>query len=307
MVLHDLLNDLAVAATLGPVSGEKRPLLEQLWEATRESDVLVLDRNFGDYSLVSWAVLTKRNVIIRCRRQSFSVVEKFWQSDKIEAIVTLKVSQVYKTQQFVKAHGLPESVTVRLLKFTLPTGETEVLLTTLCDRRRYPRAAFYLVYGWRWRDETHYNRIKNIFAVERFSGESEHVIRQDFFGVIFLSSLESVLTKKAQTALNEQHQENENATAAKVNRAVSYVALVDEAVDLLLDKRVPPEEVLDRLHLLFKRPQHDTKPDETMIVQTLTLRANCAIIAITSAFWLNLIPLGYRRHSNACPLSLAYF
>jgi len=44
------------------------------------------------------------------------------------------------------------------LKFTLPTGETEVLLTTLCDQRRYPTAEFYQVYGWRWGNETYYDR-----------------------------------------------------------------------------------------------------------------------------------------------------
>jgi Transposase DDE domain len=253
VVLHDLLNDIGLQASLGPVSGEKRPLLEQLWEATEESDVLVLDRNFGDYSIVAWAVVSNRDVIIRCRRQSFSVVEEFWQSDKLEAIVTLNVSQSAETQRYVRAHSLPESVPVRLLKFTLPTGETEVLLTTLCDRRQYPRKEFYTVYGWRWGDETYYDRIKNIFEVERFSGESEQIIRQDFFGVIFLSTLESVLTKSAQAVLIERDQAREPETQAKVNRAVSYVSLVDEAVGLLLDERVHPEDALDRLRQLFQK------------------------------------------------------
>jgi hypothetical protein len=253
VVLHDLLNDIGLQASLGPVSGEKRPLLEQLWEATSESDILVLDRNFGDYSIVAWAVLTNRDVIIRCRRQSFSVVEEFWQSDKREAIVTLKVSQSAVTQHFVFEHNLPESVRVRLLKFTLPTGETEVLLTTLCDRRRYPRKEFYTVYGWRWGDETYYDRIKNIFEVERFSGTTEQVIRQDFFGVIFLSTLESVLSKSAQEVLKERDEARETETNAKVNRAVSYVSLVDEAVGLLLDERVHPEDVIERLHQLFQK------------------------------------------------------
>jgi hypothetical protein len=252
VVLHDLLNDIGLKASLGPVSGEKRPLLEQLWEATEESDILVLDRNFGDYSIVAWAVLTRRDVIIRCRRQSFSVVEEFWQSDKLEAIVTLSVSQSAETQRYVREHGLPESVRVRLLKFTLPSGETEVLLTTLCDRRQYPRKEFYTVYGWRWGDETYYDRIKNIFEVERFSGATEQIIRQDFFGVIFLSTLESVLTKSAQAVLSERDQARETETQAKVNRAVSYVSLVDEAVGLLLDERVHPEDVLDRLRQLFR-------------------------------------------------------
>jgi Transposase DDE domain len=251
VVIYDLLNDLALQSSLGPMSGEKRPLLEQLWETTYESDVLVLDRNFGDYSIVAWSVLTKRDVIIRCRRQSFSVVEEFWNSNQIEQIVTLNVSQFAGTKRFVREHGLPESVTVRLLKFTLPTGETEVLLTTLCDQRQYPRKEFYTVYGLRWNQETYYDRFKNIAEVERFSGESERVIRQDFFGVLFLTTLESVLTKSVQKELSARDEARETETPAKVNRAVSYVALVDEAVGLLLDEQVHPEDVIDRLRQLF--------------------------------------------------------
>ncbi len=253
VVLYDLLNDIGLNASLGPVSGEKRPLLEQLWETTIEGDILVLDRNFGDYTIVAWAVNTKRDVIIRCRRRSFSVVEEFWESDKIETIVTLNVSQSTETKRYVRQHGLPESVRVRLLKFTLPSGETEVLLTTLIDQRRYRRKKFYQVYGWRWNQETYYDRIKNIFEVERFSGNSAQVIRQDFFGVIFLSTLESVLTKSAQHVLSERDEARETETNAKVNRAVSYVSLVDEAVGVLLDERVHPEDALDRLHQLFQK------------------------------------------------------
>lgn len=253
VVLHDLLNDIGLKASLGPVSGEKRPLLEHLWEATRESDILVLDRNFGDYSIVAWSVLTDRDVVIRCRRRSFGVVEKFWESDEVEANVTLNVSQFAETRRFVREHGLPESVQVRLLKFTLPTGETEVLLTTLCDRQKYPREDLYTVYGWRWSDETYYDRIKNIFEVERFSGTSEQVIQQDFFGVIFLSTLESILTKSDQKLLNELDETRKTQTQAKVNRAVSYVSLVDEVVGLLLDERAHPKETLGRLHKLFQK------------------------------------------------------
>lgn len=251
VVLHDLLNDIGLKASLGPSNGEKKPLLEELWESTSESDLLVLDRNFGDYSIVAWSVATSRDVVIRCRRRSFSVVEEFWESNEIEANVTLNVSQSADTRRFVREHRLPESVEVRLLKFKLPTGETEVLLTTLCDRQQYPREEFYTVYGFRWKVETFYDRIKNIFEVERFSGTTEHVIRQDFYGVIFLSTLESVLSKSDQKILNARKKRNK--TKAKVNRAVSYVSLVDEAVALLLDDQVDPLLTLGRLHRLFQK------------------------------------------------------
>jgi hypothetical protein len=251
VVLHDLLNDIGLKASIGPVSGEKTPLLEQLWGATIEGDILVLDRNFGDYTIVAKAVNTNRDVIIRCRRQSFGVVEEFWESDEIEAIVTLNVSQSAETRRYVREHGLPESVRVRLMKFTLPSGETEVLLTTLIDQRRYRRKKFYQVYGWRWNQETYYDRFKNIFEVERFSGLNECAIKQDFFGVLFLSTLESVLCKSPQQELAERDQARSTQTQAQVNRAVSYVSLVDEAVALLIDESIHPEDVLAELHQLF--------------------------------------------------------
>jgi hypothetical protein len=55
--------------------------------------------------------------------------------------------------------------------------------------------------------------------------------------------LESVLTKPAQAALASQSQHRECQTVAQVNRAVSYVALVERVVELLADPRRSPEAV----------------------------------------------------------------
>src|SRR5205085_2094434 len=75
------------------------------------------------------------------------------------------------------------------------------LLAWGVQQQRYPRAEFYQVYGWRWQQETYYDRLKNIFECERFSGLSPHAIAQDFYGVIFLATLESTLAQSAQAAL----------------------------------------------------------------------------------------------------------
>lgn len=251
VVLYDLRNDPGLAAALGPVQAEKTLLFDQLRTSTRPGDVLVSDRNFADYTVIAWAVASGRDVVIRCPSQSFGVVNQFWHSAATERWVTLPLPQSPQTRRFVQAKGLPESVPVRRLKFTLDNGETEVLLTTLCDQRRYPRPEFYRVYGWRWTQETYYDRVKNIFEVERFSGQSERAIRQDFYGVIFLTTLESILTRRPQAALRARDQARGTQTAALVNRAVSYVALVDRVVALLADPRSSPDTVLAELQHLF--------------------------------------------------------
>lgn len=251
VVLYDLGNDLGLAASLGPVSGEKRPLFHTLWAATQPGDVLVLDRNFADYELIAQAVQRGRHVVIRCPRQ-FKQVKAFWDSPAQEQLVDLAAPDAAGLRELVRHGVLPPTVRVRLLKFQLPSGETEVLLTDLCDPDAYPAADFYPLYGRRWGQETYYDRFKHLFEVERWSGQSVLTIQQDFYGVFFLTTLDSVLAQSAQTALAQRDQQRQPETQAQVNRAVSYVALVDHVVGLLLDPRLSPEQTLAHLHQLLQ-------------------------------------------------------
>jgi hypothetical protein len=252
-VLYDVRNDIALGAQLGRLQAEKNFLLGDLWEATAPGDLIVMDRLFADYSVIAQAEKTRRKVLVRCPKGRFTVIDQFWESTATEQTVMLETPQSPHTLKYVRENDLPTSVRVRLVKVLLDTGETEVLLTTLCDRRRYPLREFKQVYHWRWSEETFYDRVKNIFEVERFSGFSETAIKQDFFGVIFLATLESILAKAPQSELAERDRRRWNKTQAQVNRAVSYVSLVDRAVQLLADPHSDPAEVLDELHFLFKK------------------------------------------------------
>jgi hypothetical protein len=236
MVLYDLLNDIGVRGAIAPShTAEKSLLFNQLWSELKAGDVLVLDRNSADYTIISQAVRDKIEVVIRCPRQSLKAVMEFFQSRDKERMVSLSVPQSVRTQKYVTANNLPTEVTVRLLKFKLANGEEEVLLTSLCDQKKYRRKEFFKVYGWRWRDETYYDRIKNIFELERFSGLSEESIKQDFYGVIFLATLESVLSRETESEMQEMAAERETKTVPQVNHAISYVALVGEVAKLLLE------------------------------------------------------------------------
>jgi hypothetical protein len=259
VVLYDLRNDLGLAAKLGPIVAEKQYLFD-LWEQTKRGDVLVLDRLFADYCVIAYAAHSGREIVVRCPQQSFGIVRDFWKSDLTEQLVSLPCSSTPSTQAFAKEHQLPPQVQVRLLKFTLTSGETEVLLTTLCDQRRYPTAEFYQVYGWRWGNETYYDRLKNIFEVERLSGVSQRVIEQDFHAMVFLTTIESVLTKRAQAALEERDEQRQPQTRAQVNRALSYVTLCDRVVTLLADPRLDLETVRDELHQLFQQTPTRIRP-----------------------------------------------
>jgi hypothetical protein len=251
-VLYDLHNDLGLGLSLSKRLGEGRRLIEELWRYTQPDDVLVLDRAYADYALIAYAPSRQRHLVVRLPRGRFSECEAFWHSDEPERLIELPLPTTPATREFVKQHNLPSTVTVRLIRVLLPTGETEVLLTTLLDAERYPASDFAQVYNWRWNEETFFDRFKNIFEVERFSGTSVTAIKQDVLGVLLLASLESVFGKYDQQALETQAAENQTRYVPQINRAVSYVALVDRIVPLLTSSK-PQEEVLEELHHLFRQ------------------------------------------------------
>lgn len=246
-VLYDLLNDIGLEGALGVKGSEQALLQDELWERTQVGDVLVLDRNFRDYALLARAVQNGRDIVLRCTRNGPSVVRAFWESPAVEQAVELPLPQTAATRREVRVRGLPAALAVRLVKVALPTGETEVLLTTLLDAQQFPAQEVGQVYGWRWGHETYYGRLKGIFEVERFSGTTPRAIQQDFFGVLFLATLEGILVRRPQAQLRARDTARQTATPAKVNRAVSYVALLDRVVVLLADPQANTETVLREL------------------------------------------------------------
>jgi hypothetical protein len=249
-VCYDLLNDVALDATLGKQVAEKESLFTSHLQVTAPGDVSVLDRGYADYGVMAFLMHHQRDFVIRMPRRRAGQIRVFWDGPEQEQVVELAVPE--RQVAFVKQHGLASRIRIRFVKIVLADGDIEVLATSLLDAQAVPAAALKTLYGWRWGIETYYDRLKNIFAVERFSGRTVRSIEQDFFGVIFLTTLESVLSKAADKELAEESASAQRKHVAQVNHAVSYLALVDHTVALLLDPPGTVEATLAALHFLFK-------------------------------------------------------
>jgi hypothetical protein len=252
------LNHVALSAGLGKKQAEKQFLFTRHLSVTAVGDVLVLDRGYADYSVMATVHAHRRDFVIRLPRQSFRAVEPLWTSPEREQVVTLTLPRTQR--RFVSAQDLAPALRVRLIKVDLPSGQREVLATSLLDATAYPQAEIQRLYGLRGGVETYYDRLKNIFEIERFSGRSVLSIEQDFYGVIFLATFESVLSKEAEGELAQASVTNQCKFEARVNRTISYLALVDHTVALFLDPHLTIDETLVTLHQLFKTNPTRSRP-----------------------------------------------
>jgi hypothetical protein len=251
-ICYDLLNDVALSAGLGEKQAEKNFLQSTHLSVLKAGDVVVMDRLYADYVVMAWLLSQGLDFVIRFPQSGFIEVMEFWESGEAEREVTLKCPDSDGVRRVRREYQLPASLRIRLIRVELEDGEIEVLGTSLRDQVKYLRTEFKQVYGCRWNEETWLRRLKSIFEVERFSGTSDLAIEQDFYGVIFLASLESILSKSAEAELQRRTEQQQCQYAVQVNHAVSYLALVDHTVSLLLDEGRSIERTLEDLHRLFR-------------------------------------------------------
>lgn len=238
-VLFDLLNDVALDAVLAPGKSYEVDVAEQHLGQTQPQDLLIFDRNYPSYLWL--ATLTHHNLdfVGRCSRSSFKAVQHMFAGYGPDSqLVTLKVPDNQRAK--VRQVGLPEQITVRLVRLTLVNGEIEILITSLLDEQLYPTADFGDLYFLRWGSETFYDLLKNRLLLENFTGKTVEAVEQDFHATIYISGLETLLTQEANQTL--QTKSLANRYPQKVNQAVSFNAFKNHVIDLFFLQ--PDEDLL---------------------------------------------------------------
>lgn len=245
-VLYDVLNRVALDATLGKAKAYEIDLAIGHLSHTRAGDLLTMDRNYPSYRMLAELNRCGRDFVIRCSAASFADVRDMLKGqgpDTQEVTLRPCAGQL----ALIRNMGLPLSLKVRLVRVLLSTGEYEVLVTSLLDNALYPTEGFRELYQLRWGIETFYGLLKTRLELENFTGLGAEAVRQDFHATVFLSGLESLLTDTAQAMLDAKATKYPR----RVNRAVSFNAIKNRALDLLLVGDLETDPLLTQLTSLF--------------------------------------------------------
>lgn len=244
-VLYDVLNRVSVDAVLAKADAYEVDLAVGHLAHTRPGDLLMMDRNYPSYRMLAELTQRERDFVIRCSAASFAPARRMLKGEGPDSqIVTL--TPCAGQARDIRMRGLPLALTVRFVRVRLSTGQWEVLVTSLLEVARYPSAEFLELYGLRWGVETFYGLLKTRLGLENFSGLGAEAVRQDFHAAVYLTGLEAILTAEAQTTLDAKT----TIHAQAVNRAVSFNAIKDRALELLFSN-VDTTTLCRRLTALF--------------------------------------------------------
>jgi hypothetical protein len=257
-VLYDLLNHLGLDARLAPVAEGETDLLAAPLGRVEKNDVLIWDRGFTGFILMALVLARGAHFVGRCSKSSFAAAQDLFRAHRAGQSRIVQLVAASDQRAELQKLGLPSQLSVRLVSLRLPSGELEVLVTSLLQEGLYPTREFLEVYHCRWQHETYHQMLKGRLDWENWSGQTLEAVRQDVPAAVFVSNLETLLSQQAQEQLSAQDAGRQY--PAQVNRADSYHALKERRLDLLWNQR-PLAEVLQEMQRWMRSNPVSVRPN----------------------------------------------
>jgi hypothetical protein len=223
-LLYDILNDCVMDARIDqfkmgePTQADEHiKHLEGLASFEEWKELILFDRGYPSRKLIQELTEKKIYYVMRVRRKFAKKVDALPLGDHC-------IDLTYKKTQ----------LKVRVIKFILPGGEEETLLTNLFDSS-LSIEDFSVLYFKRWPIETKYNILKQKLEIENFSGRLVDNIRQDFFIAMTLTNIAADFYGEAQAEVETEQEgkENKYQYAVNVNHAIGV--LKDRLVKAMLE------------------------------------------------------------------------
>jgi hypothetical protein len=183
--MYDILNDIVYDAVIKPLSTDERTLaimhIKNACDSISGKKILIIfDRGYPSFELIK--ILEDMGIKYLMR-----VKTKF--NNDIDA--------QKESQGYVRFGKDGEFLDVRVIKFTLDSGELEMLITNIDDSRLGVNA-FKKLYFMRWPVETKYDLVKNKLQLENFTSRTVDGVEQDFYAVMSLTNLAAAAAHDAQ-------------------------------------------------------------------------------------------------------------
>jgi len=247
-VLYDVLNKFVIDGCLSPLSTGEGVLALNHLAFSKVGDLIIYDRGYPSFNLVYEHLEKGIELLIRVKNDFSNIIRKFYESNLNSDIVKIYPGQNSKLSD--KPYSKNTFREVRLVKVELPSGEIEILMTSLLDSERYPNSIFKDLYFLRWGVETFYDELKNKIKTECFSGYSKHSILQDFYAALFVSNIQSLIVSEINDELALKYTKTKY--QYKVNCNLSYGFMKDRIITLFFSDK-PMENIVAELKVLFKK------------------------------------------------------
>ena len=241
-ILYDVQNDIVADAAIRPLADDERAMAKTHIEACNallpdDKKLIIFDRGYPSFELMEMLETMGFKYVMRVRRAFNNDIDSQSKTD----------GHVWLNQGEKRMHA-------RVIKFILDSGEEEVLLTNISDKR-LGKKAFKKLYFMRWPVETKYDMVKNKLQIENFSARTVEGVQQDFYATMLLANFVAAAAHDVIEDIQEARKDKDNKYTYKANINETISILKDRlALALLSDSRDEQAAIID--FILFEIKKH---------------------------------------------------
>ena len=239
-VLYDVLNLITLDASIGKYADSERDHLIGHLERTEKGDLLLLDRGYPCFWLLFLMKAKGLEFCVRLKGDWWNVVNEFIKEPELEKIVHLNLPKKDQGKLSQYPHYITTSIQVRLIKVILPTGETEILCTSLLDKKEYKREEFKDLYNKRWViEEDCYKMLKCRTELENWSGKTALSVKQDFHAKILLLTILAAYKHPIEEKVKEEFKKGEGRKYdQQINNTFALSVLREGLISIFIKKQL---------------------------------------------------------------------
>jgi hypothetical protein len=230
-VLYDVLNQISIDAQIAPYCESEGDLLSKHMDKIKQGDLLLLDRGYPCFWLLFMLKARGIEFCVRLKDNWWLKVKEFTESGEKERTVTFSLPKKDRSKLKDYPHMLDTTITCRLIKIKLETGEDEILCTSLTDTEKYLYEEFDSLYHYRWGEEEAYKLLKSRVELEDFSGKTARAVKQDFHSKMFLLTLCAAYAHPIEERVVAEYKADEN---RKHNQKINRTNALSMTLDILI-------------------------------------------------------------------------
>lgn len=200
---EDVLNKVFTRMELTPiVRSELAITYDWILSPMNKIGLRLFDRNFGGFLLMYLMLDTKQDFVIRMKTNTSNIIKVFIASGELDKVVTFTAQTTYNHNELILKKGT--EMQIRLLRILLPTGEIEVLATSLLDQAEYQSEEFSALYNLRWGIETAIDVLKNKLEIMSFLAHKAQGVYQEVYATILDFNIQQLLIAPAQVVVDDK-------------------------------------------------------------------------------------------------------
>lgn len=210
----------------------------------------IRDRGYLSLSYIYHAVKNDEKFVIRLDKTKFKLEQESMKTDDELVEIKYQIDRIryYKDNdlELYEYYESGNTIKVRFINITLPTGEIETLITNL-DKEEFSKEDIDYLYKSRWGIETNYGILKNSMMITNISSSKDGIIKQEIYSTMLVFNTLQALVNDLESEIEQDKYKHK----MKVNFNMALGFTKKYLILILLAKN---EEERRRLSdVLFKR------------------------------------------------------